>query len=96
MSPLFSTVGHVFLFIACHPESRVREIASHVKVTDRTVIVALSQLVEAGLVTVERRGRRNAYTVAREGRIRAGSSTLCVGELLRLLEPDRTNNATTP
>lgn len=86
VSDLFSTTGHVFFHVARHPDSRVREIALQVNVTERTVMIALSQLVEAGLLKIERRGRRNTYTVRTDGEIQAGPFVVCVSDIMRLID----------
>ena len=86
MSNFFSTVGQVFFYVARHPDSRVRDIALHMNVTDRTVILALGNLSRAGLVHVERRGRRNSYTVVPHGEIVVGTTTVQVSELLKLID----------
>ena len=86
MSNFFSTVGQIFFYVAQHPDSRVRDIAMHLNVTDRTVILALGNLSRAGLVKIERRGRRNTYTVLPQGEIQAGTRTVRVSELLQLVE----------
>lgn len=86
VSDLFSTTGHVFFHVARHPDSRVRDIALHVNVTERTVMIALSQLVDAGLLKIERRGRRNTYTVRTDGLVQAGGCTVSVGDIMRLID----------
>lgn len=86
MSNFFSTVGQIFFYVAQHPDSRVRDIAQHMNVTDRTVILALGSLSRAGLVKIERQGRRNTYTVLPHGEVQAGTRTMRVSELLLLLD----------
>ena len=87
---LFTTVGQVFLLVAVRPDSRVREIALHLGVTERTVMHSLQHLTAAGLVKVRRRGRRNIYEVDTSGRVEIGPVTVAIGELIKLVGPDRT------
>lgn len=55
--------GHVLVFLAGHPEARLREIAATIGITERSAQRIVSELVEAGYVSKKREGRRNAYTV---------------------------------
>lgn len=85
MTNIFSTLGQVLVYVAQHPDSRVRDISSHLNVTDRTVIVTLSQLAELGLIRVHRHGRRNYYTIVPHGKIHVGTTTIRSRDLLALL-----------
>jgi len=87
VSLLLSTAGQVLVLVALNPETRVRDIAAQIQVTDRTVMLALSNLVESGLVSVERRGRRNTYKVDLESRIDFGATSIRVGDLVRAAHP---------
>ena len=84
-NPVFTTVGQVFLLVAARPDSRVREIAIHLDVTERTVMHALNQLTAAGMVSVRRHGRRNIYEVADMGRLDIGPLTLEIADLVGLV-----------
>lgn len=84
MSLLVSTVGQVFMVVAAKPDSAVREIAGHLGVTERTVMRALTELSQAGLISVQRRGRRNRYEVAETGQMTVGPLGFDVGEIVRL------------
>lgn len=84
MTNVFSTLGQVFLYVAQHPDSRVRDIATYLNVTDRTVILALSQLTEMGLIRVHRQGRRNSYKIVSHGKIHVGTTTIRSRDLLAL------------
>ncbi len=55
--------SHVLLCIAENPESRMRDIADRVGITERAVQRIVEDLTEAGYLKVEKVGRRNAYTV---------------------------------
>jgi DNA-binding IclR family transcriptional regulator len=84
--------AHVLLCIAEDPGIRLREIGERVGVTERAAHRIVGELVDAGYITRERRGRRNHYTirpklplpdrVAREQK---------VGDLLGVLRNRRTS-----
>lgn len=58
-----SNHGQVLLCIARDPSVRLREIGEQVGITERAAHRIVGELVAAGYVTRERRGRRNHYTV---------------------------------
>jgi DNA-binding MarR family transcriptional regulator len=62
--------GQVLLCLAESPDIRIRDIAERVGITERTTQRILSELVDAGYVTVTREGRRNRYAVDREHAMR--------------------------
>ncbi|MBT8491899.1 MAG: winged helix-turn-helix domain-containing protein [Deltaproteobacteria bacterium] len=49
--------------IARDPDSRVRDIADGVGITERAVQRIIAELEEAGFVSHERQGRRNRYSI---------------------------------
>ena len=55
--------GLVLVCVARQPGLRIREIAECVGVTERAAQRIVGELCEAGYVTRERTGRRNAYEV---------------------------------
>jgi DNA-binding transcriptional ArsR family regulator len=78
--------GRTMLFIARHPDARLRDIAQGLGVTERTVTTAVRDLAEAGYVVKHREGRRNRYEVQRRAPLHdvpGGRRT--VGELLQAL-----------
>jgi DNA-binding MarR family transcriptional regulator len=76
----------VLLCIARDPDIRLRDIATHIGITERAAQRILADLVETGYVQRQREGRRNRYTVNPDLRMRhpaqAGHD---VGEMLDLL-----------
>jgi hypothetical protein len=58
--------AQVLLCIADDPGIRVREIGERVGVTERAAHRIVGELVDAGYISRERRGRRNHYTVRLE------------------------------
>jgi DNA-binding IclR family transcriptional regulator len=59
----FSNHFEVLLYVARHPDARLRIVAQEVGITERAAHRLLSQLVEEGYVTVTKKGRRNQYRV---------------------------------
>jgi predicted transcriptional regulator len=55
--------AQVFLCVARHPDARLREIATEVGITERSVQSFLNDLVAEGYVDRSRVGRRNHYAV---------------------------------
>lgn len=55
--------AHVLLCIARDPESRIRDLAEQVGITERAVQRIITDLEDAGYLAHERDGRRNHYTV---------------------------------
>jgi DNA-binding IscR family transcriptional regulator len=58
-----SNHAHVLVCIAADPESRLRDVASRVGITERAVQKIVSELEDAGALTRLREGRRNSYVV---------------------------------
>jgi predicted transcriptional regulator len=55
--------AHVLLLVAREPESRIRDLADRVGITERAVQRILSELEEAGYLVKSKDGRRNSYEV---------------------------------
>ena len=78
--------GHVLLAIARNPDSRMREIAASVGITERAAQRIVGELVDEGYVTRRRVGRRNEYTVNPKTPLRHPiSGGHDIGELLDVL-----------
>jgi DNA-binding transcriptional ArsR family regulator len=56
-----SNHGHVLVCLALDPDSRLRDVAARVGITERAVQKIVDDLDEAGILTRERSGRRNRY-----------------------------------
>ncbi|HWF54656.1 MAG TPA: winged helix-turn-helix domain-containing protein [Solirubrobacteraceae bacterium] len=80
--------ARALLCIAEDPTLRLREIGDRVGVTERAAHRIVDELVEAGYISRERRGRRNHYAVHRHlplpDRI---ANEQKLGELLAILAP---------
>lgn len=55
--------ARAILYIAAHPDARLRDLAEHLDVTERTVFGIVNDLTAAGHLEKERDGRRNRYHV---------------------------------
>ena len=55
-----SNHGHVLIHLSRFPDSRVRDISDTVGITERSTQAILSDLEDAGYVTITRVGRRNS------------------------------------
>ncbi len=76
----------MLLVIARNPDVRLRDIASALDITERAAQRIVSELDEAGYLTRERRGRRNAYEVHADRPMRSPQARETeVGEILDVL-----------
>ena len=82
-----SNHGHVLIQIARDPDARIRDIADAVGITERRAHMILSDLEEAGYITITRVGRRSHYRVHRNRRFRhPAESAKPINELLAIFE----------
>jgi DNA-binding MarR family transcriptional regulator len=78
--------GLALLCIAEDPESRMRDIAASVDITERAAQKIVADLVENGYVERTRVGRRNTYAVRRDRMIRTSARReVDLGSLLSVL-----------
>jgi len=91
--------GRVLLCIAHDPDTRLRDIAAELSITERTAYGIVTDLTEAGYVVKEKDGRRNRYAVQGHLPLRDGiTRERPVGEVLNLLVkpmPRRTRKRST-
>ena len=82
---LLTNHGHVLVCVAADPQTRVRDIAAAVGVTERAVQQILHDLEEAGYLLRERVGRRNRYRIDPDARFRHPlEARVRVGQFLAL------------
>ena len=82
--------ARVILFLATHPDARLRDVADALEVTERTAFGIVADLTEAGYVVKERDGRRNRYQIQAHLPIRDKiSRERSIGEVLELLRERR-------
>ena len=81
-----SNHGHVLVSLARDPDSRMRDVADAVGITERAVQQIVRDLVDEGYLRKEKVGRRNRYAVAQEARIRHDlEAAVTLGAFLDLL-----------
>ncbi|MEO0650739.1 MAG: winged helix-turn-helix domain-containing protein [Planctomycetota bacterium] len=85
-----SNHAHVLICMATDPDARLRDVAERVGITERAVHNILGDLEREGLVTRERRGRRNHYTLDLDQPLRHPlESHRSVRELIQLVTRKR-------
>ena len=78
--------ARALVYIANHPDARLRDLASALDVTERTAYGMVVDLTEAGYVVKERDGRRNRYHIQDHLPLRdTVSQERTIGEVLDLL-----------
>lgn len=88
---LLTTHAHVLLCIARNPDTRVREIAEVVGISERGAHQIVADLVDAGYVRRARVGRRNRYAIEEKTSIKQGPVRhRRVRSIVALLEPEPT------
>jgi hypothetical protein len=60
---LVSSHGAVLFYVAVNPGCTIREIAEQMHLTQRTVWGLIGDLRRAGMLIIDRQGRRHHYTV---------------------------------
>lgn len=99
---LFSNHGHVLVCLARDPESRLRDVAADVGITERAVQKIVRDLQDGGMVSVTKQGRRNRYKIHNNQALRHDLEAHCtLGQLIRLVnkslppsdEPEETQQA---
>jgi DNA-binding Lrp family transcriptional regulator len=81
-----SNHAHVLVCLAIDPDSRLRDVATAVGITERAVQKIVSDLEEARVIVRERTGRRNSYRLNLDVPLRHPlESHRTVGTLLSLV-----------
>lgn len=83
----FSNNAHVLVCLTHSPQPTTREIAIQVGITERAVQRIVKRLVEAGVLTIRKEGRRNNYEIDLNQQLRHPlESHKTIGEFIRLIE----------
>jgi len=83
----FSNNAHVLVCLTHKPQPTTREIALQVGITERAVQRIMTKLIEAGVVTVSKEGRRNSYELDLNQRLRHPlESHKTIGEFIQLID----------
>jgi predicted transcriptional regulator len=78
--------GHVLVCLASTPDARLRDVAERVGITERAVQQIVRDLEQSGYLVKKRVGRRNHYTVLRDGHFRHPvESGTSVGDFIELV-----------
>jgi predicted transcriptional regulator len=81
-----SNHGRALVCIARDPDSRLRDIAANLQITERRAYDIVNDLAEAGYVIKERDGRRNRYHVQEHLPLPEDpEQQQAIGEVLRML-----------
>jgi len=83
----FSNNAHVLVCLTQTPQPTTREIAVQVGITERAVQRIVRRLVEAGVLTIKKDGRRNNYQINLNQQLRHPlESHKTIGEFIRLID----------
>ena len=83
--------SHVLICLAENPESRMRDVAERVGITERAVQRIIDDLDAEGYLRIEKEGRRNRYSVVPRLHLRHPvEEHVPVGRLLEMVTKDRT------
>ena len=92
-----SNHGHVMVCLARDPDTRLRDVAEQVGITERAVQGIVADLVRDGYVDKERLGRRNHYELHTELPMRHPlESDHLLGELLEAIATPVADTAESP
>ena len=93
---LLTPHAHVLLCIAKDPDTRVREIADAVGISERGAHQIVADLVDAGFIRRARVGRRNRYAIEEKSSLKHGPvKHRRIGSIIALLGPEPARAATT-
>jgi len=85
----FSNNAHVLVCLTRQPQPTTREIAIRVGITERAVQRIVKKMVDAGVLKVEKVGRRNRYELNLDQQLRHPlESHKTIGEFLRLMNSE--------
>ncbi len=94
---LLTPHAEVLFVIARNPDTRVREIAELVGISERGAHQILADLIGAGYVRRDRIGRRNHYAIETKTALKHASVRhRRIGSLLALLDPEPARSTTRP
>ncbi len=84
---LFSNHGHVLVCLVNDPESRLRDVAVQVGITERAVQKIVRDLQDVGMLNVTKDGRRNRYRIDKSRPLRHKLESHCtVADLIRFVD----------
>lgn len=84
-----SNHAHVLVCLARDPQTRLRDVAEEVGITERAVQRIVRELEAAGVLKRSRLGRRNRYQIVPDISLRHSLERHCtIGQLLNILRVD--------
>ncbi len=87
---IFSNHGHVLVCLARDPESRLRDVAADVGITERAVQKIVRDLQDGGMVSVTKHGRRNRYHINLKQTLRHDLESHCtLSELVKFIDVNK-------
>ena len=93
---LFSNHGHVLICLAQKPESRLRDVAADVGITERAVQKIVRDLQDIGMVSITKHGRRNRYRIHHKHTLRHDLESHCtLGELVKFVNGSKPDSRRT-
>jgi DNA-binding MarR family transcriptional regulator len=82
----FSNYAHVLICLAENPDTRLRDVAGRVGITERSALRLVTQLEQDGILLRVKEGRRNSYVIEPNEQLRHPIEAHCtVGELLETI-----------
>jgi len=85
----FSNNAHVLVCLTRSPQPTTREMAYQVGITERAVQRIVKRLVEAGVLKIEKDGRRNRYELNLDQQLRHPlESHKTIGEFIQLIDSE--------
>lgn len=83
---LFSNHGHVMVCLIRDSESRLRDVAADVGITERAVQKIVRELQDGGMVSVSKNGRRNHYRIHNKKSLRHELEANCtLNDLINII-----------
>jgi predicted transcriptional regulator len=87
---LMATHGVVLFYIATNPQATMKEMAEALNLTERRISQVVRDLSLAGMLNVERQGRRNSYKVNHDANFRHPTlEHLTLGDFVGILHDER-------
>ncbi len=85
-----SNHSHILVCLYSDPDMRLSEISARVGLTLRIVQRIVRELADEGVITIEKNGRRNRYSINLDYPFRHDLEKHCnIGQLLRLVSGER-------
>jgi len=86
---IFSNHGHVLFCLARDPESRLRDVAADVGITERAVQKIVRDLQDGGMISIKKSGRRNRYRIHKKQPLRHELEASCkIRDLIKVVNKD--------